>query len=218
MRSLFISVMLITSSLAVGAEVGEQASYQVNRSRSRTSAIISGGSFKATLSEFLPSDSQNGPTYNVNYDYLLKIRFRDDQKGNGNLKLPESFFNGETLQELREKGQVKNSFFDARYLGKGSVTLADGRRFDDCDKIELTNINFNQSQALTALLKSMLSPALESSGHNVSSESIDDVQIVGYLHPDILVLGAVTVDITGVLSGFDFKIGFDHIASSPEAQ
>lgn len=199
-----LPIILLSQPTPLKADIiGDKALYQVSRSMERTSSMIAGGTFLAAIHQFIPENEQ-GPSYAINYDYLLRIRFKGTEVGNDSIDLLEVFLNGTFLDQLRTEKKLVTPQFTAEHLGYEDIEMVDGRKFQHCDKIKLTHIHLTRSSR-----NSKMNPVNHT---NSALTSLRDVEAIGYLTEQIPIIGVAQINITGILNDVAFRIGYDHVA------
>lgn len=210
--SLLCAVSLSMSQLIWADPVGEEAAYELVRSRSRTSSLITDGTFNIKVLE-RTEDTDNGPAFRSQYEYDLKIQFAGDQNGDGELHIPIEFFTPEFMEKLRQDGEAETNWFKIKYLGRGPTSTSDGRNYPDADKILIYDIETQQSDKLPAFVAQAIHMAVKALSHNknLAKGELEDIKIKGDIVQGLPVLGAARMDISGKYSGFNIKAGFDFV-------
>ena len=170
------------SQVASSNPLGETASYKLNKSRS--SAQIKDGSATFAVGSQAATDGSKS----VSMDSMLTINQIFESKnyhGTQAVTIPSSYFTDAFWDKLVADGSYNSDEFKATYLGQGSVTAA-GVTYDNIYKIRLEN--FKQK-----------------------SIDISNLKLTAAINRSFPVLGALTIDISGVALGFlAVQAGFDY--------
>ena len=215
MQKLFILLIFGMTTVSFGKNpVGENASYEINRSRSRTSSIIRNGSFEAEVTAHVP-EGQKGPSYNNFYKYKLSLRLMGTQEGEGNFELIEEVYTPEFIAKVKAEQEVRTEQFTARYLGQEDVTTKDGHSYPGCEYIGIYDIDLSQVNGLSKLVYDVLvANKLVDENKEVGKPAngdLEDLTIKIAVHQDVPVLGGAKIDLSGIYQGVSFKAGFDYI-------
>ncbi|MCB0422199.1 MAG: hypothetical protein KDD61_14470 [Bdellovibrionales bacterium] len=212
-KSLAIVSIAICSTITIYAKdlVGESASYELDRSRQRTTGMIKRGEVDAMVADFLPNDP-NGPSYLVNLRYDLKVSFVGNKQGELGLSATQDFFTPEFLERLRNEKEISEPKFKIRHIGFGDAQLKGGHSYPSCDIVEIYDIDTTQANSfnILGLAYSILQEAAIQAGPGAAAE-IEDMMIKAYVCANIPVIGAAKIDMTGKTSGYNFKAGFDYV-------
>jgi hypothetical protein len=207
-RKFIISIvaMLCISSTALSRDpVGESAAYQLDKNAARTTGLIQSGSALTKVTEFLP-DHENGPSYNISLDYDFVVQFYGRQNGTTKWEFPQEFFQPEFMQKLRETGSFETPDYKIRHEGYADSRNMDGGVYPHCDKILIYDIKIPELRVIASILYA-------ASGYSPSAAGnppIENLKIRGLMYGGVPVLGAVKLDLSGVVQGINAKAGFDY--------
>lgn len=201
-------VALSTSFSAFGVEgrdpVGEKANYQLDRNGARTTSMIQSGTALATVTEFIP-DHENGPSYNVNLDYDFVVQFYGRQKGTAKWAFGQEFFDDQFIVNLRERGTFETPDYKIRHEGYADARNMDGNNYPHCDKILIYDVKIPENSEIARLLYA----SVGINPRATDKPPIEDLKIRAHLFAGIPVLGAVKLDLSGIVQGMSAKAGFD---------
>ncbi|NRA44239.1 MAG: hypothetical protein HRU09_04690 [Oligoflexales bacterium] len=218
MQKIFLLSLLGMSTVSFGNNpVGENASYKLDRSRSRTSSIIIAGSFKAKVTEHIP-EGEKGPSYNNFYQYDLSLRILGRQKGEGNFELIEEVYTPEFIEKVKNEQVVTTEQFTAKYLVQEDVRTNDGSSYPASDYIAISDIDLSQINGLRKLVHQLfaaneLVTESKPGGKPIGGDTGDlqNLVIKIAVHSEVPVLGGAKIDLSGIYQGVNFKAGFDYI-------
>jgi hypothetical protein len=184
--------------------LGETASYQLDKAAARTSSLIQSGSGVAKVTDFLPDDEQ-GPSYNVSLDYDFVVQFYGRQKGTTKTAFSEEFFTPEFMVKLRRVGSIETPDYKIKHEGFADARNMDGGVYPHCDKVLIYDIKMNELNPFAQLLYAAagLDP---SRGDN---PQIENLKLAAHVFQSVPVLGAVKLDLSGIVQGMNVKAGFD---------
>ena len=196
------SVIFALCTSVFASPVGEEVSYEMNRDR--TSWLIRSGNLKLSVVEHR-AESEYGPGYIVRIDYMLNVFMRGKQEGNVGLFVPEVVFGSNFYSDLEENPTMSFGSFDIEYLGQGDAEDADGMSYE-CTKARVYNIEPSYTPGTTDGSESKVL-WIEHSG---SIEFVNDLELKLRVNPNVPVLGAVQIDVSGVSNnGIGFEAGLD---------
>ena len=193
----------LTDHIQARNPTGEKANYNLVKSTNRTSSMIRSGTFSLFVKQFLPHAGELGRgAYSTEFSYDLDIRWRGREKGKEDHLVDKDFFSPEFMLKLQKEGTLVLKSFKVRYLGKRNVQTENGEYYEGCDRIMLYDIDMRRRGIASSMLGplSLITPMAD----------IRDAKIYVNTYPGIPALGGVTVDMTGTVSGFDVKAGFDY--------
>lgn len=209
----FSFLILFTPAFLVADELrdptGETTSYSLDKSSNRTSSIILSGTSSIKVND-LDVDHPDGPSYIVALSYDMKVRIYGQVRNTAFLPFVKEYFGQEFWQNLRETGSYESSVYKVKYEGKRDVTLSGNRRFKDTDQVFIYDISAEFADSF----KEMIIASLYAQGDILqakqwASTSLEELTVRAKVHPSVLALGAVQLDIAGKKSGVSFKAGFD---------
>jgi hypothetical protein len=186
------------------APVGEKAAYKLDRSRERTTSMITAGEFLAEVKEFLP-EGDAGPVYRTQLDYDITVSVMGSRKGSQDIDAPAEFFTPEFMVKLRAEGELQYPQFKIRHLGYEDATTMEGSAYPRCDKVFIYDIKTEGAE------NGFLNMVRAFAGKAPGGTQIKDLEITAWMNPQIPVLDAVKMDITGNVDGYDFKAGVDYV-------
>jgi hypothetical protein len=166
--------------------------------------MIQSGSALATVTEFLP-DHENGPSYNVSLDYDFVVKFYGRQKGSTKWEFAKEFFEENFIVNLRERGTYETPDYKIRHEGYADARNLDGNVYSHCDKILIYDVKIPETSEVARLLYASvgIDPKI------ANKPPIEDLKIRAHLYLGVPVLGAVKLDLSGVVEGMNAKAGFD---------
>jgi hypothetical protein len=205
-------VVLLTTAFTPVAQLsrdplGESASYQLDKNRVRTTGMIQSGSAVTTVTDFLPN-RESGPAYNVDLTYDFTVAFYGRKQGTVKWEFEKEFFEPEFMVKLRQNGTYETPNYKVRHEGYADATNMDGVVYPHCDVITIYDVVIpsNGGQGL----KSILVAAAGLDPEAFADPTIEDVKIRANIIAGTPVLGAVKLDLTGVVQGMNVKAGFDY--------
>jgi hypothetical protein len=203
MQVLLIVAGLLLSSQQLFAQarnpLGETASYQLDRNRSRTTSLIRSGAMAGEVTRAIP-DEGAGVHYEVKLDYQLDVSFVGRQEGTCRLPFHQDFFSPEFMAMLRETGVYETAAFKLRHEGYATARNLDGNTYENCDRVRMYDIDLSLCEMLFK----------EIAGVD-TLDSIENLEIATHIHLSTPVLSAVKLDFSGRASGTNFIAGADYI-------
>lgn len=215
-----LSLAISTISAYARDPLGQFAAYTLDRSRARTSALVSEGQIQVKILGFLPGPTRDEDAYQASIDYDLNILYVGQQKGSQALKIPSLYFGEELLTDLRAKKEITTPYFKLRYLGTEDVTTHTGEVYPETDVVLMYDLQ-TANDVFTDLVRSLnfsasqLYPFGNHSKGNGAFPQIQDLQITMHLSKDLPVLGAAQLDLRGTVSNIRIKMGFDYTNPTP---
>jgi len=211
-----IAFFMFSQLVFASGPVGEEAAYQLDNARSRTSTLIRSGTFNTKVTAHLP-DHPEGESYNVHFIYDLDVMFYGRQQGEGNAALAAEIFSPSYMERLRSEGQIDTPQYTIKHIGIESVSTRDGLSVENADIVELTNINLENSGILVkwvkAILKSTAKAIDPDSDGEQSVASFENVKIKAAIKRSAVpVIGAIKADLSATYSGIFIKAGFDYVS------
>jgi len=185
--------------------IGEKANYQLDKNGSRTTSMVTTGSAKASVTEFIP-DHEQGPSYNVNLDYDITVQFYGRQTGTAKWAFAEDFFDPDFMARLRETGTYETPDYKMRHEGYADVRNLDGGVYPHCDKVLIYDVKIPDKHKLEQIIYG-------AAGFNptaMGNPPVEDLQIRAHIFAGVPVLSAVKLDLSGVVQGMPAKAGFDY--------
>ena len=210
LRTILSAVALTMSLSSVHAAprnpMGEKADYVLDKSGARTTSMVTDGTATGTVSAYLPNNPQ-GPSYNVQLNYDVTVRFYGRKQGSVDYPLTDKFFDEDFMVQLRQNGSYETPDYKIRHEGYEDATNMDGSFYAHCDKIRIYDVKVPQSVELRRLF--LLAAGLNPDEPSLLSMPIENLQIVGHVFSGVPVLGAVKIDMSGTVQGINAKIGMD---------
>lgn len=197
--------------------VGDFAHYDLDRNPSRTTSMIMAGKFDVTVDAYIP-DHQDGPSYESSLEYDFNVQMVGRKKGSEKMMVPADYFEPDFLQNLRDTGRYDGAGFKVRHEGYMDARNMDGSLYSHCDKILIYDIETTAMQCSVAgeaagfinIARDLIRMAAQSQ-LGVTGD-VEDLQVRAAIYPGVPVLGAVKLDVSGIVSGFRFKAGADYKA------
>lgn len=184
--------------------VGEKASYKINNDRS--SWLIKRGNGTATVEQFI-EDEVRGPSYLVKIAYEFVVRFHGTEKGEIGLLVPESMLTDEFLDNIAATHPQVYDGFSIDYVGLADAVDAEGNEYAECTEVLLYDIDTN-AYVLPNPEEEM---AVLWHVRESANVEVENLEIKVKIHKSIPVVGAVTLDVSGIARGLDFEAGFDFV-------
>ena len=203
------AALILTTGFTSNASIrrdpmGETASYQLDKNGSRTTSMIQSGSALATVTEFLP-EHENGPSYNVNFDFDFVVQFSGRQKGTIKFIFGQDFFEEQFMVSLRERGTYVGPDFKINHEGFADARNLDGNFYPHCDKVLFYDVKIPESSEAADFLYRLvgIDPM------RADKPPIENLKIRAHVYQGVPVIGAVKVDLSGIINGINFKVGLD---------
>lgn len=207
-----LAALLFSVSFAVFARdpLGERASYKLDRSSTRTSSTVRDGKSLGTVTEKIVGNDAS-ISYDVKIDYDLDVFLAGRRTGSEIFRFPAAYFTEEFFVELRKKKYYEDANMKMRHEGFSDARTMDGKVYPNCDKLYIYDIKRPERMAFFDLAE-MISHSMHDLGWVQDSDLADDMVVRAHVFYGVPVLGGVKLDITGTMSGFKIKTGFDYIA------
>lgn len=206
-----VSLFLSMSGLARDPN-GEIANYTLDKSNGRTSSVIKKGRLVLKGGAFKDKEGTNG-VYPTTLFWDIKARWAGQISGEKTMDVPSEFFTPEFMTRLREEGTSDQGVFKLKHLGVEDVQI--GVRYEGCDKVLAYDVDLDQMPALDDIIGSVFREAYrEEFGEDIDNEAggkIRNVKLVMYISSQVPVMGAVKIDVSGTVKGFDVQAGFDFV-------
>ncbi len=211
--TVFAAMLLFVLSMDIFARdpQGEAVKYKLNRSRIRTSGVIRKGSFAIAVGSRRTEEGKTN-LYQTKIDYDLDLLVGGKQKGVKTIDVPAKYFDPDFMEKLRKVGQSDEGDFKLKYIGKADVEIPLGS-FPACDKILVYDVKTNLTE-LSSFLN--LAPGeiydaqLAEAVPPTDNLDVSDVEVTLYITNRVLAIGAVQIDLTAKVSGFDIIAGLDY--------
>ena len=174
--------------------VGQTAHYDVSTDPSRTSRLVSSG----TLDLQAVSKNDQAATYALKVDFTVATAF-GNQSGSETIDLPSGLFDQSLVADLKTKGTYTSGQTTVVYKGQMDKTVG-------TVTYPATDILVVTSQVSSQLAASAYSYL----GAPKAPASPDMVTLVIYVSPKVPLLGAVSIDMSGMASGIMLKVGADY--------
>jgi hypothetical protein len=203
--------VMVGSAFAEGRDpIGEDAYYQLDKNSQRTSNMIKDGYFTTQVSGV--SENAASPSFDVNLVYHFDIAFMGVQEGTRDVVIEQKYFTEAFLQEIRLSGQYETADFKVKHMGYASVVNLDRTRYENCDKLLFYDIKTTSTNPVAQLLLAVAEANLISRGGNIGPDpEIENLKILTHVKYGIPVLGAVKIDMSGVVQGMNVKAGGDYL-------
>lgn len=185
--------------------VGDQVSYQKNSDKSRTSSIILNATGALKVTKQITAGNL-GAGYEVELVYSLDVKAKGPQTGTLTIFVPEKIFAQGFFNGLPSSNNpMALGAIAAAQLGTETAKDTKGNVYNDCIKVQLTNIDpdFAGPQDTVKVV---------SFTHAGKIEYVTKLEITIKTHQTVPVLGAVEMDIKGTSdSDIDFIVGMDLV-------
>lgn len=197
----FAAAFALCSNLfAVSHTIGDSVSYV--RNSKRTSKKVMRAEGKLTVIETPRGYSCNGTT--IEMAYKISVLIKGKQEGSIGLCVPNSLLDPNFYGLLARIDEVRSyGAFKLSHDGMTSATSASGIVYGNCHELFSNHID-DHFKATTSEHAQVL--WVTNSG---SIERVDNIEVKFKAADGVKVLGAVTVDVSGVSGGTSFEVGFD---------
>lgn len=196
----------LTCANIIANPVGETASYLLDRSRDRTSRLIKSGEANAEVASFVQHEKL-GPSYVVDIQYDLKVSLVGNKRGSIGLIVPEALFNDQFYNDLERTKTSDLGVFKIDYEGTSSAADSSGTNYEQCVMTRIYDIN-TEEYPIPGTNNGVM--VLWHKSEGVKAD-VNNLEIKLKIHPDVPVLGAVEIDLSGEVYGFDFSAGFNLV-------
>ena len=187
--------------------VGEKANYKLDKASARTTSMIREGTAVAQIIAYLP----NQKAFQAKLTYDLMIDFVGRKAGEKEIAAPEEYFKPEFLEKLRVQKKIVLPNFTVTHMGFGNARNPDGKVYNNCDKVLISDIKQIDTNAIHNAFYGFLQESFMQVAAVTGDTQIENLKILAHVAPNVPVLGAVKIDLSGKASGFDFKAGFDYL-------
>ncbi len=215
-RSVAFAVAMVSTSLQA-SPVGEVAHYDLDRSSARTTSMILSGKVDVSVDAYVPGH-KSGPAYESSMTYDFNIQMVGRKTGTNKVMVPAEYFTPEFMQSLRTNGSYVGADFKVRHEGYVDARNMDGNFYPHCDKILIYDVKTSALQGgfsgMFNLAHDLIAMAAKS--EIGTEEDVEDLQIRAAIFAGVPVLGAVKLDVSGIVSGFSFKAGADIKTAADE--
>lgn len=185
--------------------VGDFAKYELDKGSGRTSYLIRSGNLETRVL------SEGAGVYRSTLAYDVNVLMAGRKKGVEELDVPAEFFSKNFRKDLRRHKISDQGIFKLKHLGVETVTTKSGITYKDCDKILAYDIKMNESSDFQEFIQEALKTQYEFlDDDDIVREGVRDAKVVLHITDGIPVLGAAKIDVSGVVSGFRMKAGFDY--------
>jgi hypothetical protein len=184
-------LLLSSSAFAGSGPVGEKNSYVLNKSRSHR--LIKAGVVDHTVT------ADAGDVYDTSMYCRFDVTLVGRKEGTGSMPFPKETFDPAWMEELRTGGVYEGPGYKVVHQGYGTARTADGRVFENCDKIRVYDIDTSNAciQAVIASFPAA-GPQTESS-----------VEMVALVKAGQPILGFVQLDLALKNGGSTYQLGLD---------
>lgn len=208
---------LVSATAALASPVGDRAHYDLDRNPSRTSSMIMSGKVDVTVDAYVPGH-KSGPAYESSLAYDFNVQMVGRKQGSQKVMVPAEYFSPEFMKNLRASGSFIGPDFKVRHEGYVDARTMDGNFYPHCDKILIYDVKTYSAESqlggLFTVARDMLSMAAES--RLGTRQDVENLQVRAAIFEGVPVLGAVKLDVSGIVSGFNVKAGGDYKAGADE--
>jgi len=205
---------LVSAQVAFASPVGDRAHYDLDRNPSRTSSMIMSGKVDVTVDAYVPGH-KSGPAYESSMAYDFNVQMVGRKQGSQKVMVPAEYFSPEFMKNLRANGSFIGPDFKVRHEGFVDARTMDGNFYPHCDKILIYDVKtFSAEGGLFSVARDILSMAAES--RLGTRQDVENLQVRAAIYEGVPVLGAVKLDVSGIVSGFNVKAGGDFKAGAGE--
>jgi len=213
-----ISLLLSVSAFA-RVPTGEIAKYKLVKTSERTSDIIQKGAIELTGGAFKPKEGTQG-SFEVSLAYDLKVMFAGRLKGKKSFQVPGEFFTPEFMERLRKEGTIDQGIFKLKHLAIEDVETRT-KTYAACDKVLAYDVKMEMVPTFDSLINETFGAAYLSNIEDpidVKLGSAKKVEGIFYISSEVPVMGAVKIDVSGIVQGIFIKAGFDYVHPSSTGQ
>ena len=190
---------------------GENAKYQLDRNRHRTSSLILRGKLELKVGVLDSSVGAKG-AYKSQFSYDLTVLMGHKVHGVKNINIPSEFFAPEFMIHLREVKDLDLKSFKIRHLGFADAHTRFGQVYPACDKVLLYDLKGLDTQDFKERLEQTIGDVYEVQGEMGSAAfDLEDATILAHVSSSLPALGAALIDASGIVSGAKMKVGFDYL-------
>ena len=173
-------------------KVGDKANYKVDTDSARTCQLVRGGKYVLEVTKILPDQSPSA--YEIRVDYDLKLAPPLGRTiGVKNTQLPTEYFTIDLWNRVRKGGEYVGQGFKMKHEGYVDALMPDGHIYEHCDKVYIYDMEDITIETTTG------------------TYILKNATIHALVREEIPVLGAVKMDISGNIDGFDFTMGLDYV-------
>ncbi len=210
--------VVATSSNAYASPVGDRAHYDLDRSASRTTSMILSGKVDVSVDAYVP-DHKSGAAYESSMTYDFNVQMVGRKTGTEKVMVPADYFSPEFMANLRANGSYVGPDFKVRHEGYVDARNMDGNFYPHCDKILIYDVKTygidNELSGLFKIARDLVSMAAQSL-LGTRSDDVEDLKVRAAIFAGVPVLGAVKLDVSGIVSGMNVKAGGDFKAGADE--
>lgn len=214
---LFSSFLAIAGAARAQSPVGEQAHYDLDRNPARTTSMIRSGVLDVSVDAYVPG-YKNGPAFESSLTYDFNVQMVGRKTGTEKVMVPAEYFSSEFMENLRANGSYTGPDFKIRHDGYVDARTLDGNLYPHCDNILIYDINTVAASGELAGLFRIARDLIASAAQSALGvrEDVENLQVRAAIYPGVPVLGAVKLDVSGVVSGFNIKAGGDYKVGASE--
>ncbi|MEY4630976.1 MAG: hypothetical protein RIQ81_1096 [Pseudomonadota bacterium] len=214
---LFSSSIAFTGMALAQSPVGERAHYDLDRNPARTTSMIRSGVVDVSVDAYVPG-YKNGPSFESSLNYDFNIQMVGRKTGTEKVMVPAEYFSPEFMENLRATGSYTGPDFKIRHEGFLDARTIDGNLYPHCDNILIYDVNtFAANSELSAIFRiaNDLITSAAQAALGVRGD-VENLQVRAAIYEGVPVLGAVKLDVSGIVSGFSFKAGGDYKVGANE--
>lgn len=197
--------------------LGQTTYLKLDRSNSRTSALVRGGYLAETVLGVDNSDPDNEAIL-VKKHCRLEAFLVGTREGEATTRVDPYIFTQAFLDNLRAGQIYSTDHVKIRHMGYRDAVNMDGHRYDHADVLSIYDITGDTSAAgfglyclENAFFQLARAEAMERGESINPLDLVTNLKMTVLLHADAPVFGEVKVDLTGVYNGSNVKIGGDYI-------
>ena len=198
--------VLFQQSVKANDILGQTADYLLDKDPARTSSMISSGTVKAVVNQFVENSTSKG-AYEIALNYTFNIVMLGKYEGVEKELVDREYFQEDFMINLRKEGHYEGESFKAIHQGFADAKNMDGKTYPHCDKVLLYDL---KQPEMLALARSLFSEIL-----GVNRDSIEDLKAVVHFYAGLPVLGGAKIDVSGTYSGQKIKAGGDFVSKKP---
>lgn len=183
MRKINFNLGFLLSLLSINcfaAKVGDNVSYILSKDYDRSSWFIENGKAILTVEDMNAGENKNDLILAISYSF--EVTLYKTISGSINIPVPLSMFNEDFTEDLKKNGTLIQEGFKIDYLGTTSAEDFNGNFYDQCTAMRI---------------------------YDIKDSGFDDLKFEIRVHPSIPLLGAVELNISGEVEGFEFIAGLD---------
>ncbi len=212
-----VFVAVAASSNVYASPVGDKAHYDLDRNSSRTTSMILSGKVDVSVDAYIPGH-KDGAAYESSMTYDFNVQMVGRKSGTQKVNVPADYFSPEFMANLRANGSYIGPDFKIQHEGFVDARTMDGNLYPHCDKILIYDMKTygtdSQLGGLFTIAQDLIAMAAQS--QLGTRADVEDLRVRAAIFAGVPVLGAVKLDVSGIVSGFNFKAGGDFKAGTDE--